>query len=233
MAGQDDKKKVIGVDCPLDSGDGGISQFMCEARTKSGGLYDQIEAGQQYQVIRLLKPTLTDLQQALYDPSVVLVTASGHGTVDGFVREMWQDLLHAGPGFYDRKAFDHKVVHLFACDTAKNLGPDLVGPDAHDLTGASAFFGYNADFGFAQNYHQDPTLAGQFIDCDSAIDLALANGATLQQAFDAAVNAFKSLIDKWQFQSGLKALAGLLQQDLKALSLGVYDAAGAIWTTAS
>lgn len=234
MPGQDEKK-VIGVDCPLDSGDNRISQFMCEARTKTGGLYDQIDAGKQYHVIRLLKPTLNDLQQKVNDPSVVFVTASGHGTSDGigFVRNMSEDLLHSGTGFYDRKAFNHKIVHLFACDTAKNLGPDLVGPDINDLTGASAFFGYNADFSFAQNYAQDPTLAGQFVDCDSAIDLALANGATVQQAFDAAANAFQSLIDKWQLQSDLKALAGLLQQDRKSLSLGIYDPAGAKWTTAS
>jgi hypothetical protein len=208
---------------------------MCEARTKTGGLYDQIESGQQYHVIRLLKPTLSDLQEAVHDPSVVFITASGHGTSDGvaFVRNMSEDLLHSGPGFYDRKVFDHKIIHFFACDTARNLGPDLVGPDVNDLTGASAFFGYNADFSFAQNYDQDPTLAGQFIDCDSAIDLALASGATVQQAFDAGANAFRSLIDKWRLESDLKALTTLLQQDLKALSLGIYDRTGAIWTTAS
>ena len=229
-----DKQKVIGIDCPLDGNDDGISQFMCEARNKAGGLYDQIEAEQKYRVVRLPKPTLNDLQQAMYDPLVVFVTASGHGTSDGlgFVRSMGEDLLHAGSGFYDRKAFDHKIIHLFACDTARALGRDLVGP-ANDLTGASAFFGYNADFSFAQNYDQDRALAEQFIECDSAIDLALANGATVQQAFDAGTNAFKSLIEKWQLETDLKALASLLQQDLKALSLGIYDSNGAIWTTGS
>jgi len=228
-------KRVIGVDCPLDSGDSRISQFMCDARTKPGGLYDQIETRSEYKVTRLSKPTLTDLQQAICDPTVVLITASGHGTSDGraFVRTLSENLLQAGKGFYDRKAFDQKIVHLFACQTARSLGHDLVGPNADDLTGAGAFFGYNADFSFANNYDQDPSLAGEFIACDSAIDLALVDGGSIQQALQAATNAFTDLIDKWKLESSLKGLASLLQEDLKALSLGIYSTSGAIWTTAA
>jgi hypothetical protein len=228
----DSNRKVVAVDCPLDEGDEGISQFMCDNRSAAGGLYDRIRS-RGLEVIQLVKPTLSALQQAVSDPWVVFVTASGHGTSDGmgFVRDQYENLLYAGEHFYDRRAFNRKIVHLFACDTAKCLGPDLLGPNVYDLTGVCAFLGYNADFSFAQKYNQDPTLASQFIDCDSAIDLALADGASPEQAFGAAALAFKSLISQWQLEKDHVSLAGLLQQDFEALSLGLFNIAGAIWKT--
>jgi hypothetical protein len=213
-------KTVVCVDCPLDSGDQQISQFMYNRRSEANGLYDKI-AGMGFNVVRLLQPTLSDLQEAVSDPSVAFLSASGHGTSDGvgFVRNLQEDLLHAGSGFFDRNAFNNKIIHLFACDTAKILGPYLVTKDLFTNTQARAFFGYNADFAFAADYGQDPVTAQMFIDCDSAIDLALASGSPLQNALTAGATAFVNLVEQWKADQSRAALAVLLQKDMNALCL--------------
>jgi hypothetical protein len=220
-------KKIICIDCPLDANDNGISKFMSNRRNQSDGLYSKL-AEKGYLLVPFLNPHLEELQTALADPSVAFLTASGHGTDDGnsFVREWNDDLLVAG-GLYDRKAFDRKIVHLFACATAENLGPDMVGPDIHDGTGLKAFIGYNAAFSFAANYQQDQNAAQMLVDCDSAIDLALADGQTPDQALACAANAFNALINEWQFDRSKKTLVDLVRQDRDALCLlpGLYNPA--------
>jgi hypothetical protein len=222
-------KTVVCVDCPIESGDNRLSQFMCEWRNKKGGLYHQIQ-NKGFRTALLPQLTLDCLEAAVSDPSVAFLTASGHGSSDGvaFVAELGRDLLHSH--LYHRTKFNRKIVHLFACDTAKNLGHDLVGP-ALDGTGVSAFFGYDADFCFAQEYNEDFDAAGMFIDCDSAMDLALADGATAQQAFAKGVKAFNDLIDRWKLEPSKAILADLLRQDVNALSLGIRDGATAVWKT--
>jgi len=217
-------KKIVCVDCPLQANDNGISRFMSDRRNQVDGLYSKL-SGKGYLLVPLFNPHLEELQSAIADSSVAFLTASGHGTDDGksFVREWNDDLLVSG-GLYDRMSFNDKVVHLFACATAENLGPDMVGPDLHDGTGVRAFIGYNAAFNFALNYHQDQVAAQMIVDCDSAIDLALADGKTPDQAVASAAAAFDALINEWQFDQSRKALVDLVRRDREALCLlpGLY-----------
>jgi hypothetical protein len=111
-------------------------------------------------------------------------------------------------------------VHLFACATAESLGRDLVGRDVNG-TSASAFVGYKVEFLFAPHYQQDEEAAHMLIDCDSAIDLALADGQTPSQAVACAQEAFRKLINEWQFDTkkGRKGLVEFAREDLNALCL--------------
>jgi hypothetical protein len=110
-------------------------------------------------------------------------------------------------------------LHLFACATAENLGPDMVGFDIHDGPGLSAFIGYNADFIFPPDYAHDQRAAEMLIDCDSAIDLALADGKTPEEALHEAANAFTELMNEWRADHRHGTLVNLVQQDLDALCL--------------
>jgi len=213
------KDTIVCVDCPFDTGDQQITQFMRARRDRAGGLYDELTR-RGYKLKKLLNPTLTELEQAMDDPSVAFLTASGHGSKDGqsFLRNADEDLIHAGRGFYNRGVFDGKIVHFFACDTARSLGINLSNPDS---TGAAvaAFFGYNADFSFAADFRKDPGAADLFIDCDSEIDLALADGLSPQDAHAVGLGAFDRLINQWIADKSRAELVDLVRKDRLALCL--------------
>ena len=200
------------ADCPFD-GDA-ISQFICDSRSANGGLYDVINSrtypvygGQAFR-----NPSQANLEHVLHDPSIVFLTASGHGTAAAFARNQSQDLLTVGN--YGPTAVKDKIIHLFACSTAQILGRDLVG------NGCLAFFGYNAEFNF-DRYQQDPYAAGIFVDCDSAIDIALASGATPQEAYHQASIAFTQGFSRLRSDPDPQRvkLAQILSEDFAALQM--------------
>jgi hypothetical protein len=207
-------KKILAVDCPI-TDDRGISQFMSQIRSSPGGLYDQVR--NDFSIQPLSNPSLAQLEQALSDPSVGFLMASGHGgpdTSQAFINQQGPLLV---PGSYDQIVFSGKIIHIFACNTAATLGKSLVTPDASG-SAALAFIGYNADFNFP-SYYQQSELGQQFVSCDSAIDLALAGGAAPLEAFRAGLEAFTELIAKLSDPNA----ANLLEQDRDALSLCVFN----------
>jgi hypothetical protein len=115
---------------------------------------------------------------------VVFITASGHGLANCFLGQydtIWQ------VGEYTPAEVAGKVIHLLACNTALTLGPDMV------RNGATAFFGYDAEFLFT-----DETV-DTFCDCACEIDRALCEGVSANVAmgraaakFNAAIMAYKS-----------------------------------------
>lgn len=206
------QKTTVCADCPF-AGDG-ISQLICDSRRAPGGLYDVINS-RRYPVFGgqgFKGPSQANLEHVLHDPSVVLLTASGHGTPGTFARKQNEDLLRVGS--YDPTAVKDKIIHLFACSTAQSLGRDLVG------NGCLAFFGYSAEFNF-DRYEQDPYAAGIFIDCDSAIDIALASGATPQEAYHQASIAFTQGFSRLKSDPdpGRAKLATILSEDFAALQM--------------
>lgn len=206
------KETTLCADCPFD-GDG-ITQLISSSRTAAGGLYDVINS-RRYPVFggqAFKNPSQANLEHVLHDPSVVILTASGHGTPGTFARSKSEDLLQVGN--YDTTAVKDKIIHLFACSTAQSLGRDLVG------NGCLAFFGYNAEFNF-DRYEQDPYAAGIFIDCDSAIDIALASGATPQDAYHQASIAFTQGFSRLKNDPDPERarLAKILSEDFAALQM--------------
>lgn len=211
-------KTIVCVDCPVESSiDGtGISKLMSDRRNQAGGLYSKLRE-KEYNVVCLLSPSLTQLQNALSDPSVAFLTASGHGTEGSLIVGRYTDLLTAG-GYYDRKVFNQKIVHIFACLTASRLGQDLVGLDLNG-NAASAFIGYDATFDFAPDNLNDVKAAEKLIDCDSAIDLALSDAKSPAQAVAEARAAFNCLITNFRFDGKHGSLIPLVRHDCDALSV--------------
>lgn len=77
-----------------------------------------------------------------------------------------------------------KVIHVLSCQTAKQLGPDLVAK------GAAAYAGYYENFIFttAQQY------AELFWRCDSTFDIGIAAGMTVASAHEATIAAYNLAI---------------------------------------
>ena len=117
-------------------------------------------------------------------PNVRLITGSGHGTATAFNGAHSRALFVVG-GF-DPREVGGKIVHLLACQTGLQLGPDLVA------NGCDAFFGYDVDFAFSPF----SDLAELFFDADSEIDRRLASGKTAAEAYAAAVARFDEHIDE-------------------------------------
>lgn len=152
------------------------------------------------------------INSAASDSSVVYITASGHGNVQAILG--WLDESGTGameyllnsPDIADL-SFAGRYIHLYACftgvlDCATYIGMDdtCLSANPYQITGpglgvvlvnqgAVAFFGYS-DYVVvsANNFEGYQTI----IDCDAAIDLAMLGGKTCDQAYQAAMAAYKS-----------------------------------------
>jgi len=120
------------------------------------------------------------VQDALKDPSVVLITGSGHGGDDFF--SGYQDLPLFQTGSPYPGSVQNKVVHFLSCGSATLLGQDLVN------NGCRAFFGYDENFSF------DPASAQILFDCDGEIDRSLADQCTAAQAAQRVSSMFQQRI---------------------------------------
>lgn len=117
---------------------------------------------------------------ALRQPAVDYVTGVGHGLHDLYTGDHGDEVLKVGA--YHPDEARGKIIHLLSCQTARELGPDLV------RNGCRAFFGYDENFVF---YPRD---ADQFFECDAEIDKAFADGlgarrvyARVRRIFDARI----------------------------------------------
>lgn len=105
-----------------------------------------------------------------------LITGSGHGFPERFTGQGRDPIFAVGA--YDPAEVSGRIVHLLSCETAQQLGPDLVA------NGCRAFFGYDEVFVF-------PDMAADlFLVCDGEIDTQLAQGRTADEAYQAAIAAF-------------------------------------------
>lgn len=131
---------------------------------------------------RLIGPAATSAAVvAALTPTVTFLTASGHGLPD---RLLGQTGIVLQVGAYPPAVVRQKIVHLLACHCGESLGPDLVA------NGCRAFLGYREQFLFPAASPRD------FLECDGAIDRALANGMTAADAFALAIKAFNRKIDE-------------------------------------
>jgi hypothetical protein len=121
------------------------------------------------------------VRDALTDPSIVFITGSGHGSDTSFTGYGDLPIFEAGlpyPG-----SVSGKIVHLLSCGSAHYLGHDFI------QNGATAFFGYDANFSYL------PGISALLFDCDAQIDLALADGATAAQAMQRAIDRFNLILN--------------------------------------
>src|SRR5437763_1682358 len=97
---------------------------------------------------------------ATHQPNVVFITGIGHGSYNSFTGDYYDPVLTVGN--YSQEEAQGKIVHLLSCETARDLGPDLV---SH---GSKAYFGYDENFSFQMDD------ADMFFECDSEIDKGFA-----------------------------------------------------------
>ncbi|OHD12821.1 MAG: hypothetical protein A2Y34_01645 [Spirochaetes bacterium GWC1_27_15] len=103
------------------------------------------------------------------------ITGSGHGNESNFFIQKDKTILSTDKNLIDIK---DKVIHLFACLTAINLGENLV------KNGAKAFIGYSREIPVVGEE------AGTPIFCDYQIDIALSEGKNVEQAYQTAYDTF-------------------------------------------
>ena len=113
-------------------------------------------------------------------PNVTYVTGSGHGSADTFFGDQWDPIFRVGA--YAAQEAAGKIVHLLSCNTAHALAPDLVS------RGCLACFSFDNPFTFPLE------SADLFLDCESEIDRAVADGCTAQQVYDRVVAKYNQNI---------------------------------------
>ena len=118
---------------------------------------------------------------------VVYISGIGHGSPTTYTGHLGDPILVACS--YDPSEVKGKVIHLLSCQTAKQLGPDIV------KKGGKAYAGYFENFTFV--YDQPGTPINEmelFWKCDSTFDIMMAYGATAEAAHNATIGAYNAAI---------------------------------------
>ena len=140
---------------------------------------------------------------------LVYITGVGHGTEARYTGDQYTPVFELGE--YQPQEARGKVVHFLSCLTAAQLGPDFVN------NGCLAYFGYDVNFTFDQNY------ADIFFECDSEIDLAFAEGLNADQVFTRVQDLYDRKILELQ-NDGHEYVAELLIYDRDHLCAPSVDA---------
>lgn len=118
---------------------------------------------------------------------VKYITGVGHGSEDTFTGDQGTPIFSVGN--YNQEESNDKIIHFLSCQTAIELGCDLV------RHGCRAFFGYDDNFTFVMK------TADIFFECDSAIDRAFADGKNAEEVYNSTKEIYENLIqecsDKW------------------------------------
>lgn len=118
----------------------------------------------------------------------VYFTGIGHGNYPVYTGNGGDHILEVG--HYDAAEVQHKAIHFLSCRTARDLGPDTVAK------GAKCYAGYTENFILQWDDGSTPAVNEfeLFARCDSTYDIMMANGATAQNAYTAAIQAFNAAI---------------------------------------
>lgn len=130
------------------------------------------------------------------DPALFI--GMGHGKEDVFTGYGMKPIFRV----CDTDALAGRIVYLFSCLTAKELGKDIVAK------GAAAFIGYDREYAFMaaeplrcrDPFTEDPYAAPFFIP-PMEIIRALLSGYTAGEAHARGVDAFNDMIEEWSRSS--------------------------------
>jgi hypothetical protein len=172
-------KKIVCMDSDYEV----VVQLVAEWRRTN--LYPQLGINDsQLQILKGNTATRMYLQTSLTDVNVVFFTASGHGLLDEFQGNDGDSALEVGE--YDSKEVRNKIIHLLSCNTAFELGADTVN------NGCFAFIGYDIPFTFHRDYLHE------FMQPDKVLAIAIAGGATIENAHKEAMDEYERMISKLQ-----------------------------------
>jgi hypothetical protein len=132
--------------------------------------------------------------------NVTFITGVGHGLYNLYTGDHGVVNVIFQIGRYFPEEASNKIVHFLSCQTARDLGPDFV------MNGCRAFLGYDENFTFFM------AEADIFFECDSEIDRAIADGATVEQAHQRAVQKFNKAIAE-MLAKGKPYVAAVLEFD--------------------
>lgn len=152
--------------------------------------------------------TRVRVQAALRSYGSGYVTACGHGLP--FYLTGWYQSGTTGPlqsilekGKYDPAEVGGKIIHMLACHCGylnNGLGMDVV------KNGAVAFFGYSDSFLLR------PTQYRAYCAGDIALDMAMIDGNTCEEAYQAAIATYNKYIAKYR-KNGDYEDAATLEKD--------------------
>lgn len=118
---------------------------------------------------------------------IVYISGVGHGSPTVYTGHLGSQILKVGN--YDGAEVKDKVIHLLSCQTAKQLGPDMINKKA------KAYMGYFENFTFVFDNPNTPTNEIElFWKSDSTFDIMMAKGHTVQSAHNATIAAFNTAI---------------------------------------
>ncbi len=118
---------------------------------------------------------------------VVYISGIGHGSPTTYTGHHGDPILRACN--YDPAEVKDKVIHLLSCQTAKQLGPDVI------KKGANAYAGYFENFTFV--YDQPGTPVNEmelFWRCDSTFDRMMALGFNAEAAHKMTIARYNAAI---------------------------------------
>lgn len=119
----------------------------------------------------------------------VYISGIGHGSYTLYTGHSGNRILEVGN--YDPAEVKPKAIHFLSCQTAARLGPDTV------KKGARCYAGYTENF--VLQWDDTSTPVNEFVlfaKSDSTYDIAMAYGATAQQAYNYTIQAFNAAISQ-------------------------------------
>ncbi|MFH1686014.1 MAG: hypothetical protein ABIE70_00660 [bacterium] len=118
----------------------------------------------------------------------VYISGIGHGNYSVYTGHHGNHILEVCK--YDPAEVKGKSIHFLSCQTAGKLGPDTI------KKGANSYAGYSENFHLIWDVPGTPGVNEfeLFAKSDSTYDIAMALGATAQQAYNLTVAAFNAAI---------------------------------------
>ena len=153
----------------IDSDDDCVTEIICNYRNEH--VYPYLES-KGFGLIRCQGKSACrkDVVSEVDRDDIVYITGAGHGNDTKYTGDCRLPVFEVGN--YHPAESDGKIVHFLSCGTAAELGPDFV------KNGCRAYFGYSGIFTFPVDF------SDIFLECDSEIDLAFADGLTAEEVFD-------------------------------------------------
>ena len=145
--------------------------------------------------------TRENVAESASRPNVRFITGVGHGFEDRFTGDSQGSVFQVGQ--YDQGEVKNKLVHFFACETAKRLGPDFMA------NGCSAYFGYDERLLYFTEETVGPEVKTIFA-CDAEIDLLLFQRKGAIEVFKRTRIKFDEEIDRLD-SLGMETLAADLK----------------------
>jgi hypothetical protein len=187
----------------IDSCEDGVTQIVHDHRNQY--VYPYLESRGFRLVYRQEQAVLREnVESAARRDDIAYITGSAHGSDTACFG--YDSLPIFEVGNYQPEEVDGKVVHLLSCETGTKLGPDFV------KNGCRAYFGYRGNFTFRLESH----LIDIFLECDSEIDLAFADGLTAEEVHDRVVTLYEQRISELD-EAGEIDAASMLKENLEYL----------------